>query len=105
MTVSKDTTEGGNPDINFLLSLLKKENHGMLDGPEKENRRYCYLLLSKFGYKDDPHKARNGAQAIIAAATADSFHSKNATNFKYLYYNAMKIIQSIKSRQPKVITI
>lgn len=77
----------------------------MLDGSEQENRRYAWLLLGKLRYKENPALARSTAVALIQAAVSDSFHAKNATSFKYLYYNAVKIMQSSKVKQPKVVTI
>ena len=104
-TVSKDTAEYGNPDINSLVGLLKKSNHGILDGSDQENRRYCWLLLSKFGYSKDKELAKNTAEAVIGAACTDDFHAKNATSFKYLYNNAVKIMQSQKVTKTKVATV
>jgi DNA-binding Lrp family transcriptional regulator len=39
------STEGGNSEINECISYLKSKNHGMMDGTQAENRRYCWLLL------------------------------------------------------------
>jgi len=97
----------GNQDINELILLLKEKNSNLLDGSEKENRRYCWILLKKFGYDKDKEKAKNSVKAIIAIATKSSFHSKNATSFKYLYKHAASIIAEYKKRSQdrKVIII
>jgi hypothetical protein len=34
---------------------------------------------------------------LIDLAMQDRFHSKNATSFKYLFYNTQRIAQSFKS--------
>jgi DNA-binding Lrp family transcriptional regulator len=99
------STEGGNLEINECISYLKSKNHGMMDGTQAENRRYCWLLLQVFGYGQDKDGAAKIIKALIEAAAADSFHSKNATTFKYLYYNKAKIINSSKVTKQKVITI
>lgn len=91
----------GNPDINSLISLLKENNHGIIDGSEKENRRYCWLMLQKFAYKDDPRKAKNGAEFVIKKALQSDFHSKNATNFKYLYKHASSIVADYRQNTIK----
>jgi DNA-binding MarR family transcriptional regulator len=101
----KKTKPYGNQDINLLLSLLKETNEGLIDGSEKENRRYCWLLLKKFGYDKDQEKARNNVIALIKIALQNEFHSKNATSFKYLYYNSAKIIKELKSKIDKIAII
>jgi hypothetical protein len=89
----------GNQDINDLILLLKEKNHGLIDGPERENRQYCWVLLKKFGYSKDKEKAKNGIIAIIEFATKSSFHAKNATNFKYLFRHAAAIIADYEDKQ------
>mgnify|MGYP001590433771 CR=1 FL=1 len=88
----------GNEDINYLIVLLKENNHGLIDGSERDNRRYCWLLLQKLNYKKDGEKARNGAEVIIKTALQSNFHSKNATSFKYLYNHASGIIADYKNK-------
>jgi len=92
----------GNKDINEVIKFLREELGASPDGTVKENRRFAYLLLKKFqkDYPDkDPVKA---VQFLIKAALNDDFHRKNATNFKYLYYNSQKIIQSFKGRLNRI---
>jgi hypothetical protein len=88
----------GNEDINELVKFLEVEIGGSLDGTQKENRQYCHLLLGRFK-KDYP------IQALIRGALTDSFHSKNIAGFKYLYYNAQKIIMSLKNKKQNIIKI
>jgi hypothetical protein len=86
----------GNPDINKITEHLKQSIKGSLDGSQAENRRYAHLLLKRFE-KDYP--GRVPAEVVcflIDRGAEDRFHAKNLTNFKYLYYNAQKIIQSVK---------
>lgn len=93
--LSKDNTETapsyGNNDINNLIQALKESNGGFIDGSQQINRRYCYLLLNKFGYKQDKEKAVATILFLIKKAKEDGFHGSNATSFKYIYYNAIKI--------------
>ena len=58
--VSKDTTQSGkikkeygNPQINQLIGWMKSRlTLYVLDGSDKENRRYAFLLLNKFGFDE-----------------------------------------------------
>jgi len=89
--VDKSTTakQWGNPDVNELISLLK-ERFGLriLDGTEKENRRYCYLAIKKF--------KKEGVKLIIEAGARDEFWRNKITGFKTLYYNGVKIASTLK---------
>jgi len=38
---------------------------------------------------------------LITKGREDKFHQQNLTNFKYLFYNCQKIIQTLKSKQKK----
>lgn len=110
-THSKDITKViekpsyGNEDINELVKFLETEIGGSLDGTQKENRQYCHLLLGRFK-KDYPTRdSKELIQALIRGALVDSFHSKNIAGFKYLYYNAQKIIMSLKNKKQNIIKI
>ena len=96
--VSADTTESvphGNETINILIEHFQETIKGSLDGTQQENRRYCFLLLKRFG-KDFPNRdPQELIQLLITQGSGDRFHGKNMTNFKYLYYNAQKIIKSL----------
>jgi len=101
----KSSSSYGNEDINLITKTFKEALGGSLDGTIKENRYFAYLLLQKFK-KDYPDKNPvELVQFLIKAALQDNFHSRNATSFKYLYYNAKKIIQSIKGRLNKIAII
>ena len=102
LKVTEQSSEFGNPDINYLINLLKETNNNLLDGSIKENRRSCQILLNKLGYANDPAKARNGVEVVIKTAAQSDFHSKNATSFKYLLAHTSKIIQEYKGRKNKV---
>ena len=100
-------TSYGNEDINKIYAFLKEQLGGTPDGTIKQNRQFAKLLLNKFK-KDYPDK--EPAELIcflIKIALKDDFHSKNATSFKYLYYNAQKIISSMKQKinNPKYVKI
>jgi hypothetical protein len=108
ITVSKETGKTasyGNKDINILIAFFKEQLGGSLDDSQRQNRRFAYLLLNRFK-KDYPDKNPvELIQFLIKAGLEDSFHGKNLTNFKYLYYNGQKIIQSIKGRFNQVAII
>ena len=99
---SNPPTAYGNKDINHLIELLKKANGGLIDGSEQLNRRYCWNLLQRFKYKEDPQRAVRLVEMIIKIAKEDKFHSANATGFKYLFNNAVKILQGARKKIPKV---
>lgn len=89
--------EYGNGEINTLLKELKDlSGLSLLDGSDKENRRYCWLAIKKFGGAD---KVRE----IIGLATDDNFHLKNLTGFRYIYYNGVKILGSKKVGEEAII--
>lgn len=95
--VKAESASYGNEEINNLTEYLKSIIGGSLDGTQRENRNYAHLLLERFR-RDYPN--RNPVELIklmVDRGSADRFHAKNITGFKYLYYNAMKIIQSAKS--------
>jgi len=82
--------EFGNENINYLLKVFKElTGLSILDGSEKENRRYCWLAIKKFGGWENVEK-------IIKVALKNDFHKNNLTNFKYLYYNGVKIINEFR---------
>lgn len=96
----KEQKEGngyGNGDINTCIEYFQKKLGASLDGSVKENRRYCYNLIRKMK-KDYPDIAPvEQVKMLIDLAMQDRFHSKNATSFKYLFYNVQRIAQSFKS--------
>ena len=97
----------GDKDINTITNFLKEKLGGSLDGTQKENRRFAYLLLNRLK-KDYPDKAPvDLIKSLVEFALKDSFHSKNATSFKYLYYNTQKILQTAKENiiNPKYIKL
>jgi hypothetical protein len=91
-----------NPHVQAIFEEFRTLNSGMLDGSEMENRRFAWLLLQKRKYRDGPDVATATARALIQAAKRDRFHAKNATGFKYLYYNAARIMQSHQSTKAQV---
>ena len=90
--------EFGNKDINDLTHLLKAEyDIKLLDGSEKENRRFCWLALKKF--------KRSGVEAIIKIGAKDKFWRTKITSFKTLYYNGVKIASVLREKQQQVVKI
>jgi len=87
----------GNKDINTCIEYFQKKLGASLDGSVQENRRYCYNLIRKMK-KDYPDiEPTQQIKVLIDLAMQDKFHSKNATSFKYLFYNVQRIAQSFKS--------
>lgn len=89
-TTSSETrlvkVDNKNPDTEFLISSLKETLElPMLDGSDAENRRFCNLMLEKFG-------GREKVEAIFEAAGQDEFWRNNISSFKDLYYKAVKIV-------------
>jgi len=96
--VSQKPVEFGNQDINNLIQLLKEEyDIKILDGSEKENRRYCWLALKKF--------KRAGLEAIIRIGARDKFWQTKITGFKTLYYNGVKIASTLREKQNQIVKI
>jgi hypothetical protein len=89
----------GNQEINFLLFFLKEKMQiKKLDGPEKENRRYCWLCLKKFGKTETVCK-------LIEIAANSKFHSQNLTSFKYLYNHGVNIANEVRQKMNSVAII
>lgn len=118
-TVSKDTltkdkengdkspepAQYGNPAINEVIETLK-QSVTLMDGSERENRNFAKLLLDKIRKKvRDPDKNVDAVKFIINAAAQSSFHSKNATSMKYIYYHAGKILEETKKQNSKTLEI
>lgn len=95
----------GREDINNLTNYFKDKLGSSLDGTIKENRTYSKLLIDRFKKDYPDYNTEEQIMFLIDKALLDNFHSKNTTNFKYLYYNAQKIIQSIKLNNNKIVTI
>lgn len=90
--------------ISELVNFLKEKIGGSLDGTQQDNRRYCYLLLNRFAKDYPAREPVELVKGLIMGAVSDSFHAKNTASFKYLYYNAAKIILSItKAKSNKII--
>jgi len=82
----------GNEDINYLMEKFQElTSLQKLDGSQKQNRRYCWLCLKKFGGKDK-------VIILLKLAVKSNFHRVNLTSFKYLYYHGVKIISEAKEK-------
>lgn len=94
----------GNPDVNALMASFKASSD-FLDGSEKENRRFAWLLLQKIGKVAGVGAAKDGVLYLIEAARKSKFHSKNATSMKYIYYHAAAIAEDAKRSGNQVAVI
>jgi len=99
-TVLEDKPQSfGREDINQVTETFKKTLGGSLDGTIAENRKYAKLLIDKLKKDYPEYETTKQVQYLIEAGNRDDFHKKNTTSFKYLYYNAQKIIQSVKNNK------
>jgi len=96
---TKLTRKDSNPNINYLIDFLKKQALlNQLDGSIKENRRYCWLCVKKFG-------SASNVEKLIKIAASSDFHSQNLTSFKYLYNHGVKIANEIRKKRNKITVI
>jgi len=100
-----EPTSYGNEDINKVISFLKEKLGGSPDGTIKQNRQFANLLLKRIKKEYPDKDAPDVICSLIEIAMKDQFHAKNATSFKYLYYNFQKIVQSFKGNKNKVVVI
>lgn len=103
--LSKDSTRHGREDINECIFFFEEQLGSPLDESQQMNRRYCKLLLDKLTKAYPQSNAVKNVRALIVAGLADEWHGKHLTSFKYLYYNAGKIILSRKKDQLKIINL
>lgn len=99
--IPKGIVAYGDQSINSVFSFLKEKLGATPDGSQKENRQYVKLLLERFK-KDYPDKDSVFlVKTLIEYGLKDNFHGKNITCFKYLFYNANKIIAAVKNKNNK----
>lgn len=91
--ISKDITKKktfGNKDVNFLIEYLKEKLQlPMLDGSRKQNGKFCWLALKKFGGVDK-------VKMLIDVTAQDKFWSTKITSFQQLYYKGVQIISNLR---------
>lgn len=109
-SVVLDKSDHRNMEVQEIIDALNDSLEGIpMDGTQKENRRYAYLLLKKIkkachSQGHDESKAVPLIKGIIHAAF-QGWHKKNSTSLKYIYYNMGKIIQESKQKTLNVLTI
>jgi len=82
----------GNEEINLLIKFFKERlGLPMLDGSEKQNRRFCYLAMRKFGGADK-------VRLLINAAANSDFWATKISSFMDLYYKGVRIINETRSK-------
>jgi hypothetical protein len=80
----------GNGEINSLIDYLKEKlGLPMLDGSGKQNRRYCWLAIKKFG-------GVGKMKLLIDAVSQNDFWKTKITSFQSLYYKAVRIISETR---------
>lgn len=89
----KPHKEYGNTEINSLIKFFK-ERFGLplLDGSERQNRRYCHLAIVKFGGADK-------VRLLIETAANSDFWSTKISSFMDLYYKGVRIINETRSNK------
>lgn len=96
--VKKTSSSYGREDINDVIVLFRETLEGSPDGSVQENRRFAKLLLDRLK-KDYPNEDPvRLIEILLKVGISDSFHSRNLTSVKYLYYNMQKIIQVAKTK-------
>jgi len=82
----------GNEEINLLIKFFKERlGLPLLDGSEKQNRRYCYLAMRKFGGADK-------VRLLINAVANSDFWATKISSFMDLYYKGVRIINETRSK-------
>jgi hypothetical protein len=79
--------------INRLIKYMKDANDGLMDGTITENRRSCHTMLQRMARDFPKFDPEESVKRLIDAGKKQAFHGPNLTNFKYLVYHGIKIIQ------------
>jgi hypothetical protein len=100
-TLKSKPKDKRNPQVTEIVGYLK-EKIGRLDDTDVANRRNAYNLIRRLK-KDYPDKDPVAtAKALIDIGLADEFHSKNLTNFRYVFNNQQKILRTFKAKKNNV---
>lgn len=93
--------EYGDPKINTLVAFFEEQIGGPLDESVKQNRQHCKMILTKMKKWRPDEDPVETSRALIIASRKSQFHAKNATSFRYLYYNAQKIVHEYRQHTSK----
>ena len=91
----------GDPEINSLVAFFEEQLGGPLDESKKQNRQHCKMVLTKMKKWRKDEDPVETTKALIVASGQSKFHAKNATSFRYLYYNAQKIVHEYRQNTSK----
>lgn len=92
--INNTTDSKRNINVDKVISLIKEKfDLQVLDGTDKENRQYAYLLLRKV--KED----LSVIETVLDIAAADRFWNNKITAVKPFYYNLVKIASSVKGQE------
>ena len=94
--IEKTKSSHGREDINQVIVLFKETLGGSPDDTVSANRRYAKLLIDKLKKDYPTENTLNQIKLLLKVGTEDSFHGRNLTSVRYLYYNLQKIIQTVK---------
>src|SRR3990167_2073081 len=79
----------GNPEINKLVDYLKEKLElPDLDGGQRLNRKYAWILLGK------SKKGADGVRWLIDQAANDRWFKNHITSFRDLWANSVKIVST-----------
>ncbi|NDK08268.1 hypothetical protein EOM39_03385 [Candidatus Gracilibacteria bacterium] len=99
---SKDVTKDesfGNEEINDIIKAIK-DNHGLVDGPIQEQRRYGKLLRDKISKLDNFNGDFYHFIDFIIK-NSDEYRVGKTTSPKKIYYSLAELIANIKTKIPK----
>lgn len=85
-----------NEQITRLVNYLKEANGGILDGSEKGNRMACHTMIQRMAKWFPNFDPEESLKRLIDAGKKDPFHGRNLTNFKYLIYHGVSVIEAAK---------
>ena len=99
--VSKDTTtKVVSNEVNQIIEKFKKEfDLQVLDGSEKVNRRYAWLMYIKC------KKDLGMVLRVVELAASDDFYSDKLASLKGLYYKMVEIVQRARGNKSKSVKI
>lgn len=85
----------GNPEVNACMEHLTSALGYRPQGSIQSNRRYCWLLLPRMKEMYPQRDAVESVKLLIDYGRK-TFLGPMICDFKYLYYNYAKIVETIK---------
>lgn len=99
--VKASTRKRSDGRVAHLVSYLRAKV-GDLDGTSIDNARACWSLILRAERSDPGGDAVRSIEMLIDVATSeDSWHAKNATNFRYLLNHARQIANEHREKRAR----